>query len=384
MQRLALVLTAIVFLSLGYPLCRAAAPPDIESLTARIRAVGNKGKGHREAIDAYRELSRAGADQLLEILAGFDGAGPLAQNWLRAAVDTITERQLNGGGALPADQLEAFIRDQENPPRARSLAYDWLLRVDPEVRNRLLPGLLDDPSSELRRAAVVLAIEEAGRLDPESNRQQLVSAYRKALTAARDLDQVNDLAERLKKLGQQVDLPTHFGFLVEWQVIGPFDNEDRKGFHTAFPPEKQLDSTARYEGPFGEIAWKAYRSTDRLGQVDLNAALGNRKKVTGYAWTEYDSPHEQEVEIRWSSRNATKLWLNGTLLAEHEVYHSGGAFDQYRVNAKLKQGRNEILVKVCQNEQTQSWTNNWEFQLRVCDHNGTAISAANRPGTGDQ
>jgi len=378
MPRRTFLLIALVILPFYCSLCRAAAPLDIESLTARIRTVGNKGEGHRRAIDAYRELSQAGTDQLPDILAGFDGAGPLAQNWLRAAVDTIAERQLNSGGELPNNQLEAFIRDQENPPRARSLAYDWLLRVDPESRRRLLPSLLDDPSSELRRAAVVLAIEKAGRFDPESGRKQLVTAYRQALTAARDLDQVNDLAARLKKLGEAVDLPTHFGFLVDWQVIGPFDNEDRKGFQTVFPPEAELDRTARYEGPFGQVSWKPYRSTDRIGKVDLNAALGTRKKVTGYAWTQYDSPREQDIELRWSSRNATKVWLNGTLLAEHEVYHSGGAFDQYRVKATLKRGGNDILVKVCQNEQTQPWTNTWEVQLRVCDEKGTAVSASNR------
>jgi hypothetical protein len=378
MLRFTFAFTVCVLVSSWCPLCSAAGAADIDSLTARVRAVGNKGRGHRQAIDAYRQLSAAGPDQLLKILAAFEGAEPLAQNWLRAAVDTIAERHLDGGGALPAGQLEAFIRNQENPPRARSVAYDWLLRVDPAARSRLLPDLLDDPSGELRRGAVELAIERAGRLDPESDRPQLVAAYRQALSAARDLDQVNELAARLKKLEQAVDLPTHFGFLTDWRLIGPFDNTDRRGYHTAFPPEKKLDGTARYEGPFGSIGWKAYRSTDRLGKVDLNAALGTRKKVTGYAWTQYVSPREQEVEIRWNTRNASKLWLNGSLVAEHEVYHAGGGFDQYRVKAVLQRGRNDILVKVCQNEQTQPWTNNWEFQLRVCDGHGTAILAADR------
>ena len=37
-----------------------------------------------------------------------------------------------------------------------------------------------------------------------------------------------------------------------------------------------------------------------------------------------------------------------------------------------------ILVKACQNEQTEKWTVEWEFQLRVCDSTGTAILAANK------
>jgi hypothetical protein len=41
--------------------------------------------------------------------------------------------------------------------------------------------------------------------------------------------------------------------------------------------------------------------------------------------------------------------------------------------AQLQAGRNTILVKVCQNEQTEEWTVEWDFQLRVTDALGTPI-----------
>jgi hypothetical protein len=47
----------------------------------------------------------------------------------------------------------------------------------------------------------------------------------------------------------------------------------------------------------------------------------------------------------------------------------------------LKPGRNTILVKVCQNEQVEDWTKEWEFQIRVCDAAGTAILSTDRPPT---
>ena len=39
----------------------------------------------------------------------------------------------------------------------------------------------------------------------------------------------------------------------------------------------------------------------------------------------------------------------------------------------LKQGRNEILVKICQNEQNDNWAQSWGFQLRICDALGGAV-----------
>ena len=44
--------------------------------------------------------------------------------------------------------------------------------------------------------------------------------------------------------------------------------------------------------------------------------------------------------------------------------------------AQLEPGRNRILVKVCQNEQTEDWTVEWEFQLRVTDSLGTPVLSA--------
>jgi hypothetical protein len=48
--------------------------------------------------------------------------------------------------------------------------------------------------------------------------------------------------------------------------------------------------------------------------------------------------------------------------------------DQHVGRGTLKAGRNEILVKVCQNEQTDSWAQQWSFQLRVTDALGGAVA----------
>ena len=53
--------------------------------------------------------------------------------------------------------------------------------------------------------------------------------YRQALNAARDIDQIEEIAKHLtEKLEQELDLPRHFGFLMHWKVIAPFDNTERK------------------------------------------------------------------------------------------------------------------------------------------------------------
>ena len=355
-----------------------AAAADLDPLFESLLAVGPKGSGNTEASRAWEQLARADADRLPAILEALDGAGPLAANWIRACVDAIAERQLRSGGELPEAELERFVRDTERVPRARRLAYEWLVRADPTAPDRLIPGMLNDPSVEMRRDAVARLIGDATQVAEGSEPAKAVPLYRKALTAARDLDQIRLLAARLKDAGEEVDLARHFGFVICWKLIGPFDNTDEKGYEVAYRPEKQIDLEAAYAGKHGQVTWIDHRSGHEYGRVDFNKAIGEEKAVVGYAMAEFAAEREQEVDFRIASDNAVRLWLNGKLLDEHEVYHSGSQFDQYASRGVLKPGRNVILVKVCQNDQPQDWARSWNFQLRVCDRTGGAILSTDR------
>ena len=115
--------------------------------------------------------------------------------------------------------------------------------------------------------------------------------------------------------------------------------------------------------------------------VDFNKPFGMLKEVVGYAYTTFESESARPVELRLGCKNAWKIWLNGELVFGRDEYHRGMRIDQYRLPAQLKAGENTILVKLCQNEQTEEWTVQWQFQLRVCDASGTAVLAKNRKPT---
>jgi len=173
-------------------------------------------------------------------------------------------------------------------------------------------------------------------------------------------------------------LPKVMGFLMRWKVIGPFDNTDRKGFAVVYPPEKEIDFGRTYEGNKGKVKWTDFSTADSFGMVDVNLEFGELKQVVAYAHTSYESKEKRNVQFRLGCKNAWKVWLNGKLLFARDEYHRGMRIDQYLIEAELKKGKNAILVKLCQNEQEQSWTKQWQFQFRVTDHNGTALLATNR------
>ncbi|MCA9131011.1 MAG: hypothetical protein KDB22_28200 [Planctomycetales bacterium] len=331
------------------------------------------------ARDAWKKVVDSGVDSLPAVLAAFDPVGPKAANWLRSAVDAIAEDCLADQRKLPQQRLEQFITDTQRSPLARRLAYEWLFEVDPTVKARMVPGMLHDPSLELRRDAVAMQIEAAEAFAEAQKNPEAIDGFLKALGGARDEDQVKLIAKRLREMGQQVDLPNHFGFLQQWYLIGPFDNTALKGFATEFPPEKEIDLDKRYEGKLGPVNWTKFEGNDDFGMIDLNKPLGQLKEVTGYAWTVFNSPVEQDVELRLGCKNGWKMWLNGELLFARDEYHRGMKIDQYKMKAHLKPGENQILMKLCQDKMTESWTVEWQFQLRVCDAAGTAILPAPSP-----
>ncbi len=349
----------------------------VSAAIEQVLAVGPRGEGNQAAAAAWKQLSQAHAAELPALLTALDDANPLAANYLRAAIETVAARSIARDGSLPSAELEKFILDTKRDPRARRLAFELLTRVDDQAADRLIPKLLHDPSVEFRRDAVVRLLKEAQEI-PADDQPALTAIYQKAFSGARDLDQVEELQKKLKDLGVEVDLAAHFGMVQKWRLIGPFDNTDKKGFAVAYPPESEMDYSKTYPGKVGEVKWAEHVTADPYGMVDLNTAIAKHMGAIGYAATEFISDKAQEVDIRVGSICAAKVWLNGELLMSHEIYHAGTQMDQYIARGKLKAGKNIILVKCAQNEQTENWAQDWQFKLRVCDSAGTAILSEDR------
>lgn len=375
MSRLLALRLALAFVLGLTVLCSDSRAADLPQALAKIRAVGAEGKGHAEAVTAAKVVGQAGASDLTQILAAMDGANAIATNWLRVAAESVAQRATSAG-KLPKADLEKFLADAKHSPRGRRLAYELVAAVDPTAEQRLIPTLLDDPSLELRRDAVTQLLATAAK---PAEKPKSIELYERAFRHARDLDQIKSSAAKLKELGQVPDIAGHMGFVLHWKLIGPFDNIDDKGWDVAYPPEKAVNLSAELEGQKGKVRWLTHMTADEFGRVDLNKALANHKGAIAYAYVEFVADREQPCDLRMGTSNASKVWLNGEQIGATHVYHANELVDQYIAKGTLKRGKNAILVKLCQNEQTEVWAQDWAFQLRVCDAIGTAILAEDRP-----
>jgi len=353
---------------------------DVEQDIAQIKQVQKEGQGNLAASKAVQQLSQADASALIPILSSFEGANPLAVNWLRGAFETIAANAIEQK-KLPVDKLEKFILDKSQNPRARRLAYETLIKVDPKAEDRLIPGMINDPSVTLRRDAVQRLIDEAKSLEKADKKDEAKKIYQQALTGATDDDQVKAIVKPLRSLGEKIDLQKHFGFLSDWMIVGPFDNGDKKGYDAVYAPEEKIDFTSALKGKEGEVEWKPVNTEDDYGIFDIAKSISAYKGAVMYCAADFYSQEEQSLEIRLGTPNAWKIWVNGKLLFARNEYHRGMVLDQYIVPVTFQPGKNVILLKLCQNEQTESWAQRYQFQVRIARPSGTGVRSENPEAT---
>ena len=160
-----------------------------------------------------------------------------------------------------------------------------------------------------------------------------------------------------------------------WDLVAGFDNKEEAGFDVAYEPEQIAATLELKEYKVGDevFDWSKATTTEKSGAVDLNKVIGKKKGVIAYAATTFESSSERDAEVRIGTPNAHKIWVNGELVMSNEIYHNSNSIDKFTAPVKLKKGDNKILVKLCQNEQTQSWAQDWSFQFRFCDSTGKAV-----------
>jgi hypothetical protein len=363
------------------------AAESVESDLAAVLNVQPDGVGHVEARAASARLSELPSGDVDRILDGMAGASPLAKNWLRVIAGSVANN-----GEFPKRELLAFLADRGRNADARFLAFQMLTVRQPESLPELIEGAETDPSLPLRHLAISRLLDRATRETEGGNNDAAAKVLKTVLAEGRNPDQLKAAAGALEKLGQPVDLANELALVRRWWVLATYPNTDSRHFDTAYLPETVYaeqgslpaewlsDGAAIRRGqpagdaPAGQAA-RIVSTTDPLGTVDLNAPLENAKDAIAYAYAEFQISGDGKVaaEARLGCINANKVWVNGKLVTANEVYHSGSRIDQYVGDCELVPGVNTVLVKICQNAQTEAWAQDWGFQFRFTDPAGAAI-----------
>ncbi len=358
---------------------------------ALIRQVDKDAAGFESATAASLRLSGQPSAAAVDVLSAMKGASALAKNWLRTIAADVADND-----SFPREQLLQFFADREQDSDARHAAFQMLIASDASLKGTLLEGAVDDPSLPVRHAAIELVLSKAAKLVEQNDAPRAIEVFRVVIAQGRNPEQLQSAVSSLEKLGQKVDLAEELGMVRRWWVIGTFENTGSASFDTVYEPEStylangklpshwlQMDAEVGKANSVSKSAIsKLVTSEDAMGMVNINPAFGNAKDAIAYGYVELEIPEGVEAVARLGCITANKVWVNGKLALANEVYHSGTRIDQYLGDCVLMPGKNTVLVKICQNAQTEPWAQDWQFQFRLTDRLGTAIKPASilQPG----
>jgi len=169
------------------------------------------------------------------------------------------------------------------------------------------------------------------------------------------------------EIEESAELITDLGYVNEWRVLGPFDNEGKAGFERAFPVETNLleapDPQASFEGRDRLITWQPYAQHRPLGYIDFAAGMRPQHNVCAYAQTVIHSDRAQALSLWVGAAGAARVWWNGEEVLEDTSYRSP---DPERSVALVgaHRGANRVTLKVCTAQAR------WGFYFRVGNAQG--------------
>ena len=262
---------------------------------------------------------------------------------------------------LLAASSSAFAQDEANPFEAEEQRLADEVRRGGRSARAILPLIqLDRMWGNVRPEVAMGHLE---RLAAERRLSPAVRSYARALLAnARTRVGEPDRAR------EEID---QLGYVRQWRVIGPFDNEGKTGFDRVYPPEthrmEALDPSATYEGRERPVRWRAYPQVTRNGYVSFDTLLRPRANVCGYAETFVSSERAQALSLWVGAGGATRVWWNGEPVHEDTAYRTPHR-DRAVAMVGAHAGLNRLLVKACATEGV------WGFYLRVADARGEPAS----------
>jgi transglutaminase-like putative cysteine protease len=162
------------------------------------------------------------------------------------------------------------------------------------------------------------------------------------------------------------------GFVDQWLLVAPFDNEGKAGYDQIFEPErllgKPLIQGQAFEGKERPIRWRKLPDAFPYGWLNVGAVTRPEQPICAYAASFVRDPAAttpRPITVWVGSGGAFKLFWNGKQVLADAAYR-GHDVDRFATTVTLQPGNNAVLLKVCGESSAPI------VSLRVADARGAA------------
>ena len=157
-----------------------------------------------------------------------------------------------------------------------------------------------------------------------------------------------DLAASVSRLKE-------LGFVSEWLVVGPFDNENRGGLSQTQVVEQELGQPIELDRSFvgkeRPVRWRRAPDVHHFGYLDVGAMMRPQRDICAYATT-YLRPRDgrpRPATLWIGTTGAFALYFDDRKILEDAGYRELDA-DRFAATIQLSGGFNRVTVKVCGDE----------------------------------
>ncbi|HZO15106.1 MAG TPA: DUF3857 domain-containing protein, partial [Polyangiaceae bacterium] len=153
------------------------------------------------------------------------------------------------------------------------------------------------------------------------------------------------------------------GFVSEWLIVGPFNNDNKSGMAERMPPEVELAEPVlfdrSYPGKERAVRWRRSPDVHRWGYLDLGAMIRPERDACGFASTYVRDGRKgkgaRKLSLWAGATGAFRLFVDGEMVLEDTAYRQLDA-DRHAVPVSLEPGFHRVTVKVCADETPASFT----------------------------
>ncbi|MCP4605973.1 MAG: DUF3857 domain-containing protein [Proteobacteria bacterium] len=159
---------------------------------------------------------------------------------------------------------------------------------------------------------------------------------------------------RLGNLDDALKSYSERGFLDDWFVAGPFDNEGGTGLDVPFSPEMTMNEPRNFKTPMPgkgrDVFWRrAPKQISFLGYNHLEALYESGINICSYALTALDAKKSGQAVLRLGAGGAFHAFWNGRRVLTDPNYRRPDP-DRSAAIVHVNKGINRLLVKVCTEE----------------------------------
>ncbi|APR79891.1 Transglutaminase-like enzyme [Minicystis rosea] len=273
---------------------------------------------------------------------------PFAASASSAEADAVIARFYGDGGASSSEIARALAAAPGHAGVHEIAGYAALLRADAHEafghflaaaadRNAVatdlylweMQGAARTTSDHLRAQALLRQLAEQ---HPKPTTRQLATyELGRALALTGEREEAEQLVASLR-------------FVEAWRVLGAFDNDQGKGFATAYPPEEPGPADRTYAGMRLPIRYRPLEARKIDGALPLGDSIAPAEAAVAYAETFVHADAARTVDLRLTTTSGVRVWHNGKqVAADEKIFHAW--LDNVIVRVSLAAGWNRILVK---------------------------------------